>query len=167
MLRIENAFLIDICLGFPVGKLWFPASLPEIEPDAVPATFLFKGEQLAAAKVMAEQNDPIISSAIEELKTRAAVLLDKTNPSVVQKKTAPAGGTLNDYYSLAKYWWPNPNTPDQLPYIQRDGEVNPECYADTYDAVRLKALSDDLIILALTAFLTNQKNYAEKAYHLD
>jgi len=28
--------------------------------------------------------------------------------------------------SIAPYWWPNPNTPNGLPYIRRDGEVNPE-----------------------------------------
>lgn len=32
----------------------------------------------------------------------------------------------NDYVSLARYFWPDPNTPNGLPYIRRDGHVNPE-----------------------------------------
>jgi hypothetical protein len=28
--------------------------------------------------------------------------------------------------SYAPYWWPNPAKPDGLPYIRRDGEINPD-----------------------------------------
>jgi hypothetical protein len=28
--------------------------------------------------------------------------------------------------SLAPYWWPDPKSPNGLPYIRRDGERNPE-----------------------------------------
>ena len=28
--------------------------------------------------------------------------------------------------SQAPYWWPDPDTPDGLPYVRRDGERNPE-----------------------------------------
>ena len=36
-----------------------------------------------------------------------------------------AGGP-HDYYSNGDYWWPNPDTKDGLPYIQRDGQTNPD-----------------------------------------
>lgn len=35
-----------------------------------------------------------------------------------------AGGP-NDFYSEGDYWWPDPENPDG-PYIQRDGQTNPE-----------------------------------------
>lgn len=37
-----------------------------------------------------------------------------------------SAGTIHDFYSEGDYWWPNPDTPDGLPFIRRDGESNPE-----------------------------------------
>jgi len=34
-------------------------------------------------------------------------------------------GGANDFYSNGDYWWPNPNTTNGLPYVQRDGQSNP------------------------------------------
>ncbi len=33
----------------------------------------------------------------------------------------PPSGDKHDYASMGPYWWPDPNTPDGLPYIRRDG----------------------------------------------
>lgn len=41
-------------------------------------------------------------------------------------KYRPDGAAKNDYVSMAPYWWPNPAVPNGLPYIKRDGFVNPE-----------------------------------------
>ena len=46
--------------------------------------------------------------------------------SVTDKTLSPPSGNKHDYMSLAPYWWPNPNTANGLPYIRRDGVVNPE-----------------------------------------
>ncbi|MFP4367259.1 MAG: alginate lyase family protein, partial [Bacteroidales bacterium] len=46
--------------------------------------------------------------------------------SVTFKKMVPPSGSKNDYMSMGPYWWPDPEQPDGLPYIRRDGEVNPE-----------------------------------------
>ena len=42
------------------------------------------------------------------------------------KKLIPASGDIHDYISRGRYWWPNPDTPNGLPYIRRDGHSNPE-----------------------------------------
>ncbi len=34
-------------------------------------------------------------------------------------------GGIHDFYSEGDYWWPDPQNPDG-PYIQRDGESNPD-----------------------------------------
>ena len=46
------------------------------------------------------------------------------NP-VSNKKHYDFGATKNDYVSLGTYWWENPDTDNGLPYIRRDGYVNP------------------------------------------
>lgn len=37
-------------------------------------------------------------------------------------------GVPGDYSSNGDYWWPDPDKPDGLPYIQRDGESNPDAF---------------------------------------
>jgi hypothetical protein len=37
----------------------------------------------------------------------------------------PGNAKLNDYYTEAPYWWPDPKNPSG-PYIRKDGERNPE-----------------------------------------
>ena len=46
--------------------------------------------------------------------------------SVMQKDIVPPSGDKHDYISQGPYWWPDTTKPDGLPYIRRDGVVNPE-----------------------------------------
>src|SRR4051812_27315839 len=46
--------------------------------------------------------------------------------TVTSKTRVPPSGDKRDYMSLGPYWWPNPETSDGLPYVRRDGMVNPE-----------------------------------------
>ncbi len=163
---MENAFLVDICLGFPLGKIWFPSELPEVEEDAAPETFLLKGKQLASAKLLAERKDSSIVSSIIGLKSRADNFLGMPNISVTHKVKIHEGATRNDYCSLAKYWWPNPETANALPYIKRDGDINPDCYSSNYDVSRLESFSESTVVLSLAAYFTGDMRYAKKAREL-
>ena len=46
--------------------------------------------------------------------------------SVVHKMGIPPSQSKHDYMSIGPYYWPNPNTENGLPYIRKDGKVNPE-----------------------------------------
>lgn len=35
-------------------------------------------------------------------------------------------GNIHDYASVSRYRWANPDTPDGLPWVRRDGELNPD-----------------------------------------
>jgi hypothetical protein len=82
--------------------------------------------------------------------------------SVLQKTSVAPSGDVHDYYSLARYAWPDPNSPTGLPYVTRDGEVNPEVESDAYD----KHASDDFFTnvntLGLAYFYTRDPAYAER-----
>src|SRR5260370_7836542 len=65
------------------------------------------------------------TAVLAELERRAAALLDLEPPTVVRKHTLPPSGDIHDYLSIAPYWWPNPDTADGLPWVQRDGHTNP------------------------------------------
>jgi hypothetical protein len=64
--------------------------------------------------------------------------------------------------SLAPYWWPNPATPNGLPYIRRDGETNPE-ERTIPDHANIFKLEGAVHALALGYYLTGNEQYAARA----
>lgn len=73
------------------------------------------------------------------------------------------GGT-NDFYSNGDYWWPNPNTTNGLPYVQRDGQTNPENFIEHRRCVM--ALRDAVAALGAAYKITGEDRYAAKAGEL-
>lgn len=70
-------------------------------------------------------------------------------------------GGIHDYYSNADYWWPNPDTPDGLPYVRRDGETNPDNFNE-HRAI-LRHMRTTVVRLACGYVLTKEEAYAKKA----
>lgn len=70
-------------------------------------------------------------------------------------------GGIHDYYSNGDYWWPNPDTPDGLPYIHRDGQTNP----DNFNGHRiiLRQMRTNVVFLTSAYLLTGEEAYAEHA----
>lgn len=106
-------------------------------------------------------DDPAYAQTIKGLMNRADRMLDVQPYSVMQKKEAPASGDIHDYMSLARYFWPDPESPDGLPYINRDGVSNPEL--QEYDRDRLGAMADLVSTMSLAWFFTGDEKYAAKA----
>jgi hypothetical protein len=85
--------------------------------------------------------------------------------SIVDKDVAPPSGDKHDYLSLAPYAWPDPRKPGGLPYLIRDGEVNPE--RDRIPDHRNLARICDLVeTLGLGYFFTDDDSYAAHAARL-
>ncbi|HEV2693313.1 MAG TPA: alginate lyase family protein [Verrucomicrobiae bacterium] len=70
-------------------------------------------------------------------------------------------GGPHDFYSNGDYWWPNPNTSNGLPYIQRDGQTNPENFTAHRQIIR--QLSDAIAALGAAYKVTGDDKYALKA----
>src|SRR5688572_28812384 len=66
-------------------------------------------------------------------------------------------GGPNDFYSNGDYWWPDPSKPDGLPYIQRDGESNPDNFAHHRMAVR--SLRDAVAVMGAAYKITGDDQY--------
>ncbi len=130
----------------------------EVEPA------LYRLSDLKQARTKFQQNDPIYLDLVQKLRTKADTLLDQKSFSVVHKKLLPASKNKHDYYSMGPYWWPNPDTEDGLPYIRKDGKVNPE--SKDYDRGQLGSLTNAVFTLGLTYFYTQEEKYAEKAHEL-
>jgi len=73
-------------------------------------------------------------------------------------------GGIHDYYSASDYWWPNPDTPDGLPYVRRDGETNPEFFVTHRRFIR--NLSEYVADLAGAYRITGEDRFAAKAARL-
>lgn len=85
--------------------------------------------------------------------------------SVVNKKQLPPSGDIHDYTSMGPYWWPDPDKEDGLPYIRRDGEINPEYY-DYKDKEDLGKLMVSLSALAEGYYFIGNEAFASHAVWL-
>jgi hypothetical protein len=85
--------------------------------------------------------------------------------SVMNKTDLPPSGDKHDYMSIAPYWWPNPNKANGVPYVRRDGEINPEV-KNFPDKVVLPGLSASIYHLSLAFYFTGSEAYAAHASKL-
>jgi hypothetical protein len=121
---------------------------------------------LLDAHLLQRERQLVQSSKQSELLKAARAEADKTMTigpfSVMQKNAVPPSGDKHDYMSMAPYFWPNPDTPDHLPYVRRDGERNPEIN-QIADHDNMSKMSANVRALALAYYLTGNEDYAGRA----
>lgn len=130
-----------------------PAFAQSAQP---PATLAIDGAFLAHVKA---HPSPAILSAV---RSEADAALAAGPFSVMDKQETPPSGDKHDYMSLAPYWWPDPASPNGLPYIRHDGETNPERYKCPDDA-NFNKLQSAVHALGLGYYLTGNEAYASRA----
>ncbi len=91
-----------------------------------PRTFLLDASSLAIVKNYINAGQERFQYAYRALIEDAEKALHAGPFSVMHKTMTPPSGDKHDFYNLGTYWWPDPAKPDGLPYIRKDGEVNPE-----------------------------------------
>ena len=83
---------------------------------------------------------------------------------MIDKQLVPPSGDKHDFTSVGRYYWPNPKTPDGLPWITIDGKPNPDiANGKIGDEPRLTDLWDAARVLSRTAYLTGDRRYAAHA----
>lgn len=110
------------------------------------------------------EGDQYFVPAYDQLIKDADKALKEGPFSVTYKNLMPPSGSKHDYMSMGPYWWPDPKKEDGLPYIRRDGEVNPE--RNKTDRPQLSGLVQNVRTLSLAWFFSEEKAYAEKAANL-
>src|SRR5690606_32439225 len=103
----------------------------------------------------------VSNSDFNRLVNNANGILKKEIKTVVEKNILPSSKNKHDYYSWATYWWPNPKTKTGLPYVRRDGKPNPS-RLKIGDHENLKTLCENVKILSLAYFFTNEQKYLSK-----
>ena len=128
-------------------------------------TVSFRGEWLLKMKSEGKAD----KRALDALRKAADAQLAAPVYNVVSSPKCAESGDPHDYFSMGPYWWPDPEKPDGLPYIRRDGEVNPEAKDDNNHV----NMSTRAFQLALAAFWLDEEKYALeslrqiRAWHLD
>ncbi len=126
------------------------------EAGAAPATLELNGAFLARMKAHPE---PAIVNAA---RMDADWAMNVGPYSVMDKQDVPPSGSKHDYVSLAPYWWPNPDTKSGLPFVRKDGRVNPERYKVPDDR-EFNETRNAVYALALGYYLTGDAAYARRA----
>src|SRR5213594_2055659 len=133
--------------------------------NAAPRVFLLDATQLRLMRQRIHDGDKTIAGAWAKLERDAQEALSARPSFVVSKETTPPSGDKHDYMSQAPYFWPDPKSPNGLPYIRRDGERNPEINKIT-DHRSLDQLESSVETLALAFYFKGDEAYAAKATQL-
>ena len=92
---------------------------------------------------------------------KAKAALDAPIPHITDAICPQSPGSVHDYCSNGDYWWPDPASPDGLPYIRRDGESNPDNF---HEHRRLLRRMGDLVVSLSSAYsLTKEERFARQA----
>jgi len=126
-----------------------------------PDTLFLRTSDLQRKKQLIHE-DALYKAAYEDLLQRADRTLGKPLYSVMSKTLTPDSGDKHDYMSFGPYWWPDPKKEDGLPFINRDGEVNPASRDSRSDRLKLFALTDELKILSMAYYLSEDNKYSER-----
>ncbi len=79
--------------------------------------------------------------------------------SVTEKKHLAPSQNPHDYMSCSIYHWPNPDTANGLPYVERDGVDNPEAIHG--DKESLRTLTYITYLSSLLYYFTNEEKYLD------
>ncbi|GAA4291001.1 alginate lyase family protein [Aestuariibaculum suncheonense] len=86
--------------------------------------------------------------------------------SVVNKTQTPPSGNKHDYLSLGPYWWPDSNKIDGLPWVRKDGEINPLTRGENVDEPRKDKMFSNVNKLSFAYFFSDDEKYATKLIEL-
>ncbi|WP_417187367.1 alginate lyase family protein [Bacteroides sp.] len=121
--------------------------------------------KLDRQKQAIEHKDKEALRYLADIKAKAELALKKGPYSVTYKNAIPPSGDKHDYISMGPYWWPDSSTPDGLPYIRKDGLINPE--RENYsDQSSLSELIGAVHALGLAYYFTNDNRYVNHAEKL-
>jgi hypothetical protein len=147
--------------------LMFSCSANHVPAKAVgkTETFTLDIKALEKNKSLILNKDAAITQAYKQLIKDADKALKFAPVSVMEKTKLPPSGDKHDYMSLAPYFWPDPNKPDGLPYIRKDGQTNPEV-KDYTDKNNMPQLCENIQTLALAYYFSDDDSYAAYATKL-
>jgi len=137
-------------------------STTKISSQVLPNLVMF---DLPSLEELDDDNNHMLLESVKELVDQADFFLTKEPGSVMEKEKNPPSGNKHDFFSLARFWWPDNTKKDLMPYVYRDGVFNPEVYSMP-DRKNIHDMIYRVKILSLAYYLTSNTLYASKATEL-
>jgi hypothetical protein len=165
---INTSYLFAWCLGFCCLVSLFVATSnaePQIaQHHSLRSTglLLLTQEQLAQSKISITEQVGY-QSALNDIYLMADEALKNDLISVTQNIPHAVSGDPHDYFSVGPYWWPDPTKKDGLPWINKDGQVNPMFRDANSDTRLLQTLLHSVRALSLAYYFSGKQTYADKA----
>ncbi|MDI1250249.1 MAG: alginate lyase family protein [Lacunisphaera sp.] len=154
---MKTAFVLTLLLACASGGSLGGAPLPR--------TFLIPAAAIADSRRSLDRGESSLQAALTSLRAEADAALALRPLSVMDKPLTAASGDKHDYFSYGPYWWPDPAKADGLPFIRRDGEVNPAS-RDRSDYKAFAQVSTAIETLGLAYWFTRDERYARQAARL-
>ncbi|WP_162339894.1 alginate lyase family protein [Cyclobacterium salsum] len=165
-MKIQNNFINPAYLQIIIFLLLPTLALSQETNPSGSDFILLDGKMMHKAKDrFSLGSQKAVLAEVQALLKVADQKLEEGPFSVTHKKKLPPSGDIHDYTSMGPYWWPDPEKDDGLPYIRRDGEINPEYY-DYKDKEELGELMDALAVLSKAYFFFENEMHAGHAIEL-
>jgi hypothetical protein len=119
-----------------------------------------QAQQLTSKKSNSNLSGLIINSIKKETLSMADKMLAEKPVTVTASRCNRSAGGIHDYFSEGDYWWPDTANPAG-PYIQKDGQSNPDNFSD--HRLAMIRFSDITATLTSAWLLTGKKAYSDKA----
>jgi hypothetical protein len=134
----------------------------DIKFQILPQSIMF---DLPLKHTIKDNKNQVVQDSLKQFLVQADSYLTKEAPSVMEKKQIPPSGDKHDFLSLAPYMWPDLTKPNHMPYVYRDGEINPEVLAIP-DGVNMDEMIKRVKTLSMAYYFTDNISYASKASEL-
>lgn len=148
---------------FLATALALTAAVAGLAEPGRPALVNLDYDDLLAIRDDIREGNPEVQPAYAALIKAADALLPQAPDSVVNKDRLPPSGDRHDFFAIGKYAWPNPGTPDGMPWIRRDGHVNEDAHSAHYDMRRYATMRIRANTLAHAWFFSRDERYAARA----
>jgi Alginate lyase len=144
--------------------LWLASGAVATEAHSC-KTILWDADHLRNVRSESIELSSNMKIALRQLRANADDALERGPYSVMDKTVVPPSGDKHDYLSYSRYWWPDPDSSDGLPYIRRDGQTNRESVA-LGDRIGVGSMCDDVETLSLAFYFFEDEEYAKHAAFL-
>lgn len=114
----------------------------------------------ASAEEKSKLGQLVLKNIEKETILQADRMMTEKPVTVTATHCKRSAGGLHDFYSEGDYWWPDPSNPT-APYIQKDGQSNPENFSD--HRLAMIRLCEITATETSAWLLTGKQKYADKA----
>jgi hypothetical protein len=128
-----------------------------------PAVRLLRANEISSARARVRAGDTTLAPAYARLLADAKAALTLGPWAVTDKKALAPSGDRHDYMSFGPYWWPDTTKPDGLPYIRRDGRVNPGSRGAESNSPSFQRMAATVSTLALAYYFSGDETFARRA----